>query len=151
MKNLFDKSECSKIKERILKLSPDANPAWGKLNAHTMIVHLSDSLKCALGERPAKIEKSFFSVWPVNLLISQILPWPKGAPTAQEFLQGSGGSPLTDFNSDRDELIRLIERFPDAENKISFPVHPAFGKLSNKQYAKLLLRHTDHHLRQFGV
>ena len=29
--------------------------------------------------------------------------------------------------------------------------HPAFGRLTYNQYGALMARHTDHHLRQFGV
>ncbi|MGH9801334.1 MAG: DUF1569 domain-containing protein, partial [Blastocatellia bacterium] len=31
------------------------------------------------------------------------------------------------------------------------PEHPAFGKLSTKDWGALTYKHMDHHFRQFGV
>ena len=36
-------------------------------------------------------------------------------------------------------------------NKNLRPVHPAFGDITTQAWGVLAYRHTDHHLRQFGV
>jgi hypothetical protein len=121
------------------------------MNAHQMIVHLTDPLRVALGERHAAFRTSILSIWPMNKIVSQVMPWPKGAPTAPEFVQGIGGTTPTEFERDRQELSRALARFVEQGNAKPFALSPVFGKLSNDEWARLMWRHFDHHLRQFGV
>lgn len=116
-----------------------------------MIVHLTDPLRVAIGERHATFRKSILSIWPTNKLISQVMPWPKGAPTAPEFVQGLGGTTPTEFERDKQELLRALALFVEHGNAKQFALSPVFGKLDNNEWARLMWRHIDHHLRQFGV
>jgi len=151
LKNLFDSKEREDLILRISKMKADMTPEWGKMNAHQTIVHLTDPLKAALGERPVQFEKSMFGVWPLNKLISQLLPWPKGAPTSQDFIQGMKGTKPVDFEKDLESLKETIICFSSQERSVKFNMNPLFGKLSNDEWARTMWRHIDHHLRQFRL
>jgi hypothetical protein len=111
MKNIFVSTDRQELERRLQSVTPDSRPQWGKMNAHQMIVHLTDPLRVALGERHAAFRKSILSIWPMNKIVSQVMPWPKGAPTAPEFVQGIGGTTPTEFERDRQELSRVLARF----------------------------------------
>ncbi|MBK8954616.1 MAG: DUF1569 domain-containing protein [Saprospiraceae bacterium] len=151
MYNLFKSNDKDAIIGRLSKLSEIHSPQWGKMNAHQVVVHMADPLRAALGDRPVPLNPSIFSKWPVNKLFSQWLPWPKGAPTAPEFIQGLKGTTPVEFEKDKQELILLIHRFSQHQNSSPLPIQPTFGNLNNKEWARLMWRHIDHHLRQFGL
>jgi hypothetical protein len=86
MNTIWDADCRHQILERFEKLTPDARPAWGQMNAAQMLAHLADPLKTAMGTKPATLKRSAFSNPIVRTLIIYYLPWPKDAPTAPEFV-----------------------------------------------------------------
>jgi hypothetical protein len=57
-----------------------------------------------------------------------------------------------DFERERAQLMQAIDRFATAGavGCTQHP-HPFFGPLQPQQWAILMYKHVDHHLRQFGV
>jgi len=149
MQNLFNQHDKDELVERLSNLSITDTPKWGKMSAHQVIVHMTDPLRCALGDRPVPLNPSIFAKWPINKLFSQYLPWPKSAPTAPEFIQGIGGSQLNEFEQDKQELILCVHRFSQHQHSNPFPIQPTFGNLNNNEWARLMWRHINHHLTQF--
>jgi hypothetical protein len=151
MENLFDKQNKEEILKRILKIDKSHLPKWGEMNAHQMIVHLSDPLRVALKERNIRLIESDLSNPPFNIQVSQTLPWPKNSPTIPEFDQNGNGTELADFDEDKKILLDLFERFSLLEDGDPVPTHPIFGYLTNEEWARTMWRHFDHHLTQFGL
>jgi hypothetical protein len=57
-----------------------------------------------------------------------------------------------DFERERGYLIAAIDRFAnEGAACCSQHPHPFFGPLKPQQWAILMYKHIDHHLRQFGV
>lgn len=48
-------------------------------------------------------------------------------------------------------LEGLLLRFRDCKPKEGCPPHPLFGRMSTRDWDRLLYRHTNHHFRQFGI
>lgn len=81
-----------------------------------------------------------------NNFLKDSSPIKQNAPTIKQ-LKPDGN--LGDFNEEKDLWIRLIEDYNAfSKNEIS---HPFSGKLSSVEVGQLAYKHTDHHLRQFGV
>jgi len=76
-----------------------------------------------------------------------VLPVPKGLPTARELIARKPSDWSIEVADLRDQLNGLVQRGAEA----LAPAHPAFGRMSAKQWGVLIYRHMDHHLRQFGV
>jgi len=57
-----------------------------------------------------------------------------------------------DLGTERERLRGLIERFT-AAGPAGGTMHPHsfFGRLTPEEWATLMYKHLDHHLRQFGV
>jgi len=147
-KNLFQESVQRELAERLSKLQPDSPRQFGKMTAPEMVCHLKDSLDVATGVRPAKSKNSFMANPVIRLLIMYVVPWPKGkAQTVPEMQVTRPGEWSSDVSNLKQLLASTARRGPNAP----WAEHPAFGKLSGRQYARLIYKHFDHHLKQFGV
>jgi Protein of unknown function (DUF1569) len=80
-----------------------------------------------------------------------IMPWPKGAPTTPRFLPGTGMTPSSAFEADKQALLAVLRRFGETSPDRAFAPNPVFGRLSRRGWGRLMWRHLDHHLRQFGL
>jgi len=136
------------ICQRIGSVTSASAPRWGQMDAKAMLTHLRQSALMALGELPVACKsKRAFQVFPIKHLILHVVPFPKGAPTAPELLV-PGSAPV---DAIRAELVTLVERIGERPREGYGPVHPLFGRLSFREWGVATYKHTDHHLRQFGV
>jgi len=149
--SLFDEQKREKIIFRINQLAPESKALWGKMNVNQMICHCADGLKMATGEREVADKSNFVFRTILKPLIIHVLPMPKGAPTAREINPLIDGSKPIDFETDRKTLIECIENMCALPENHSWARHAAFGKMNRKQWGLLAHKHTDHHLKQFGV
>jgi hypothetical protein len=85
----------------------------------------------------------------VKHLVVYVLPFPRNAPTVRELLS----SPAGDWGADVATFTRLTEELAEraADPRLQWPAHPLFGPLSRRAWGVLGYRHTDHHLKQFGL
>ena len=148
MKTLFDPAARDGIRARIDHLAPRQKPLWGRMDAARVIVHLTAQLRAGLGEMECAPKKTPLNNWFMRRMIVYVLPWPKGSPTAPEFLT----QPSATWDEDVAALRSAIDRF-SARGEAGGPwsPHPAFGPLTTRMWGVLAWRHLDHHLRQFGV
>jgi hypothetical protein len=147
MKTIFNPRDHLELHERVQRLTTTQTPHWGKMTPLEMVAHLSDSLRMASGELEAAPKKVPLRFSPLKQLVLYLLPIPKGVPSSPELLGRKPGDWSTEIAGLREELNGIVERGAEA----LAPSHPAFGKLSAKQWGVLIYRHMDHHLRQFGV
>jgi len=147
MKTIWDPAHCKNVLARLESLSADRKPLWGNMTYSHMIAHLADPIKAALGEKTVQPKPGAFSNPIVRHLIIYWAPWPKGAPTAPEFLH-SADENLGDGMA---ELRKALDRFVASGERGPYKAHPAFGRISGRAWGRLMYRHLDHHLRQFGV
>jgi len=144
----WDSSFRASLAERVKRLTADARPAWGKLNAPGMLAHVNDSYRMALGELYVKPKNLPIRFTPLKQLIIYVAPFPKGAPTAPELIARCDGANLAEEQQAYPELLaRLAAVTPETKMQD----HPAFGALTHRAYGVLIARHTDHHFRQFGL
>jgi hypothetical protein len=117
------------------------------MTASQMLAHLSDAKRMALKELSVAPRWLPIRYPPLKQLIIYLAPFPKGAPTAPALLARRPEA----WDVERRNLSVLIQRFGTLPPDFVWPPHPAFGKLSRSAWGVLGYRHTDHHLRQFGV
>ena len=137
------------LAQRVSRLSADSKPAWGTFSASGMVAHLNDSLRMALGDLPVRTKNiPLMRTKFVRRAFIYWLPMPKGAPTAPELIARCAGACLDD---ERVSFAQLLDRCSTIAPGSKMGEHPAFGDLSYEEYGALIAKHTDHHLRQFGV
>lgn len=153
MGSLDNTKELNAMRQRISKLTPDAERQWGQMTVQQMVPHVTDQLRLAMYEIEAADKGNFFTKTFLKWMILAGMPIPKGkASTAPELNQQEGkGTPPTDLGTDVQTLNETIDRFCNQPDSYVWNRHPLFGKLSGKQWKKLAHGHLHHHLMQFGV
>ena len=145
---IWDNSVRTSIADRAQRVTADAKPAWGKMNAGGMMAHINDSLRMALGDLPVKSKNLPLRYKPIRKLLIYYMPVPKGVPTAPELIARCSNAVLED---EKTAFAELMQRCATVTPLTTLAAHPAFGDLSYDEYGVLIAKHTDHHLRQFGV
>ena len=138
------------ILHRIEKLSVAHVGLWGKMNVVEMMAHLNDAFRASMGMKSVRGSVPSWLHWPARLLFLHCLPWPPGLPAPPEFQSAKKGSKPKDFDTEKAFLKTMIDIFSERSADKLTP-HPIFGKMNKYDYGKLLYKHVDHHLRQFGV
>jgi hypothetical protein len=146
--SLAHPADRARLAERVRALTADAAPRWGRMNAAQMLAHCADALRNATGELPiALAPMPLARTRLVQWLMIDVVPFPKGAPTARELRSRAPAS----IAEERDALLQLIDRFAPEAGPVAWAPHPLFGTLTPAQWGRLAHKHLDHHLRQFGV
>lgn len=151
MKNMFDSTVANEVRTRLGKLAPQSERRWGKMTAPQMLAHCSLSLQWAVGELVP--EKGALPARLIGPLIKPMVfrnddPIRRNSPTAGSLIV----TDERDLASERARLSGLIDRFA-AGGPTGCTQHPHsfFGKMTPQEWAILMYKHLDHHLRQFGV
>ncbi len=151
MTTLFLTAETFPIfSNRIRAIRPDSVRQWGRLRPDEMLAHLNRAVEMSLGEVEVKDESNFLTRTVLRWLIFHVLPWPKGKVKAPAvFLPKPEGT----LEEERERLLASMVRF--IENLEQSPerrtVNPFLGPTPLIYWTRIHGKHTDHHLRQFGV
>jgi hypothetical protein len=150
MESLFESGSVDEVQQRLSRLEADQPRQWGTMSPAQMLAHCSLGLEMAAGE-----------IRPPRGLIGRILgpvikpmalregePMRRNSPTSNELVIKD----LRDFEAERKRLSALIDRFA-AAGPVGCTAHPHafFGSLTPDEWAILMYKHLDHHLRQFGA
>jgi len=147
MDSIWEAPVRQRLVARLSTLKPDTKAAWGRMNAAQMVAHLADPMRGAMGEMEVADKKTPLRNPVLKFLVIYWLPWPKGAPTAPEYIHNG----KEDLARNLVMFGETLERFAAYSAKSKIHPHPAFGELSPKDWGCLTFRHIDHHCRQFGV
>ncbi len=148
MKTLFDEDVLKEIVNRICSISPVAERQWGKMDSAQMFAHCSATLSMAAGQNT-------IPRYVLGRLIGPLLkrsfvgerPFRKNGPTAKELVVADE----RDFASERAKLLDLVRAFSTGgEAHCTHEPHPFFGQLLPAEWGRVMYKHLDHHLRQFG-
>jgi hypothetical protein len=150
MKNLFETVAADEVKERMAQLRPDSERLWGKMNAAQALAHCSTGLEWATGSRIP--ERMFLGrilgKFVKPMVVGNDEPMRRNSPTAKTLVVRDD----RDLGTERERLRALIDQFNNAgpQGCTRHP-HSFFGRLTPDEWAILMYKHLDHHLRQFGV
>jgi hypothetical protein len=146
-KSLSNARARQELLERLKRLDPKAKPLWGTMTAPQMLAHLSDWMLMAKGELKVAPKKRPLRFPPIKQLVIYWLPFPKGVPTARELITRRPSK----WSVEQAAMRTHVEWFENVDPKTMWPEHPVFGTMTSRAWCVLGYRHTDHHLRQFGI
>jgi hypothetical protein len=150
VKNLFDRNDAEEIRQRIERLRPDSPRQWGKMAPAQMAAHCANGLEMALGKiKPPRmfIGRLLGSIGK-RMTLRDDKPIPRNSPTSPHLLI----SDAREFDREQVRLRDAFERFVSG-GPAACTAHPHdfFGRLTADEWAALMYKHLDHHLRQFGL
>ena len=152
MRTLLRESDRLELVERLRRVQPHSERRWGRMSAHQMVCHLSDSFRMATGEKAVSPVGGPFQRTVRKVLALYLpVPWPPGILTRPEIDQEVSGTGPSVFAVDLAESIALLEFVAASSTRADWPDHPIFGRMSRTAWMRWAYLHTDHHLRQFGV
>jgi len=150
MKNLYEAATTEEVKQRIASLKPSSERQWGTMTVAQTVAHCSVGLECAVGDiSPPRVFIGRIMGWMVKpLALGNDKPMRRNSPTAKVFvIQGD-----RNLEAEQTRLTGLIDRFTTA-GPAGCTTHPHsfFGPLIPEEWAELMYKHLDHHLRQFNA
>ena len=150
MSSLFQDQENKEMIRRIEGLTTDTRPQWGKMTGAQMCVHCQRALQVAAGE--LKIKRGLIGMllggWAKKKFVIGSAPFKPNGPTGPEFIVTGEH----DFSAEQAKLVGLVKRFAEGGPEgVAKEPHPFFGPMTDGEWDRLMWKHLDHHLRQFGV
>jgi hypothetical protein len=149
MNSIYDKASNDSMIARINKLTPESKALWGKMNAAQMCRHCAIAIDIAFGKGDLKV--NFLMKLLGKMLKKKVFyggEMGKNSPTAKEFIITED----LDLQKTKAELITNFSRFAsEGKSVIKTMNHPFWGKMTYEDWDALMWKHTDHHLKQFGV
>jgi hypothetical protein len=149
MESLFNPADREALSVRLAGLEPGALRRWGKMDPAQMLRHCAIGLEATMAAEPMKqafLGKLFTPF--IRGLVLGPKPFRRNTPTDPTFVVAEALA----FDAERTRLATLLDRFiqrgPDQAAKA---IHPFFGQLSGPEWGRLMYKHFDHHLRQFGL
>lgn len=150
MKTIFKKGIQEQFIKRIQNSKEGDQPVWGKMNVYQMLCHNTYWNSWILGKGEFVYKQEFigkiFGKFALRKMIQDEKPLDKNIPTSPQFKVTREKG---DLEMEKSKWIELIQSYNEYDNP-SF-IHDFFGKMSKEQIGHLVYKHTDHHLRQFGL
>jgi len=150
MKNFFDSAKVDEVKQRIARLRPDSPRQWGKMSAAQAMAHCATTMEWAVGDSfaPRMFAGRILGPMVKSRVLKDDAPMRRNTPTAKSLVVADE----RDLGKERQRLCSLIDRFSaGGPQGCTKHAHTFFGPLTPEEWARLMYKHLDHHLRQFGV
>lgn len=77
------------------------------------------------------------------------IPWSKNLPTTPTMV--NTGKDGIDFETEKAALQATIAHFAHLSADAALAGHPIFGAMNKDEWGRIIYKHLDHHLKQFGV
>jgi hypothetical protein len=147
MDSIYNKEDNTKIIDRINSLTAESKAIWGKMTVDQMLMHTNDAMKVAFGEKDLKI--NFLMRFLGKMMKNKVFnsEFKKNSPTAPEFMYRENFN----FETIQKELATNFSRFANGREAIKIMNHPFWGQMTYEDWNKLMWKHMDHHLKQFGA
>jgi hypothetical protein len=140
------------LKERLEALRSDSRRRWGTLTPHEMLCHLGDATDMVNGIRPRKHPVPHRTRRLLKLIVLwSPMRWPHGRPTNPMHDPRAEGTRPSVFDRDMARLLAGLEKLATASEGSLEPAHGLLGTMTTRDWQRWAYKHTDHHLRQFGL
>ena len=146
----FTEEKRREYRRRVESVTPNSQRQWGTMEVDQMLHHLN--LACGGSQ-------GFYDLPDESYLISRTLfkwilvDWYPEQPFGLRLPTGFKipHSQRFEFAFEKSQLLKILEVDWNARTGNAWKPHPMFGKMTPKEWGKLLQIHVDYHLRQFAA
>jgi hypothetical protein len=146
----FTEEKRQEYRRRVEGVTPDSQRQWGTMEVDQMLHHLNLACGGSLG---------FYDLPDESYLTSRtifkwlLIDWFPEQPVGLRYPIGFKipHSQRFEFAYEKSQLLKILEADWNARTADDWKPHPMFGKMTVKEWGKLLQIHVDYHLRQFAV
>lgn len=150
-KSLHNPVDFEEIRQRILHLTEDSSPKWGKMNAAQMMKHCNLVLQVPLKNIDLPSVNIIFGAIGIMAKIEMQLfnnGIPRNMPTFQKLIVNFE----CDFSKTQHELLETLDAYWKAFEHKNLPDrHELFGEMTEKDWGFLEYKHLNHHFKQFNI
>jgi hypothetical protein len=150
MQSIHNPEQLSLLQTRIDALRANARPLWGEMNLLQMLAHCIEPFYYFLNEKefsqfpPEQAQKM------VKAAILEKAPFMQHLPTHPYF--NKQNEAISEEQENLQETLKFYLRtLASRPDTYAFGPHPAAGHFTREEIGFMAFKHTDHHLRQFGV
>jgi len=146
--DFYQQSNYESLLKRIHELKVDSPKQWGKMNPSQMLHHLNLAIGSGLGFYTLEDVSSIMSrniVKPVLLNVLKRMPIDARTPRTLVVKDD------LDFETEKKQLLEILEEAFKTQTDKDWHPHTLLGKMTRKQWGKLIMIHVNHHLVQFGL
>jgi hypothetical protein len=148
MNNISESEVFNEVFHRLDALDHDTPRLWGTMTVTQMLKHCR--LQIGLGTGAVKSKGMFpgFIQWLAKQSFGFRLTWSKNLPTAPAMVSSKDDG--LDFNTELTQLKEVVTAFVALPENAALSGHPIFGNMTKEEWGRIIYKHLDHHLRQFG-
>lgn len=149
-RSLLDRDTQQACLNRINKLTPETQPAWGKMDAAQMLAHCAEVTEVMNGSKPLEGTPFLLKLFK-GMIRNAVLnekPYPRNSRTHPQYLIADQRA----FEKEKERLVAALTQmanFTEAERRQLS--HPLFGPMTDEELGWASYKHLDYHLSQFGV
>jgi hypothetical protein len=150
MKSLYEPAAAEEIKARLNTMGATSERQWGKMSPAQALAHCANAMESATGDSKPPRQMIGRVLGPIAkaMVINKERPFGKNSPTAPNLII----SDQRQLDVERQRLIDIIDKFVNGgPAACTDHPHQFFGKLTPDEWGRLMYKHLDHHLRQFGA
>jgi len=149
MKSMCNQLTRDELINRIHSLHEGNDAKWGKMNIFQMVRHCLLWDEMALGK--IELKRAFigrlFGKIALKGMIKDEKPLSQNIGSLTELIVADV---IGDLDLLKKQWMNSVQKYAHLSDEHQF-VHSFFGELNKSQTGLLAYKHTDHHLRQFGV
>lgn len=150
MMDIFSEKDVKSCIERIDRLDKNTRPKWGKMTVSQMLAHCNvayDMIYSDKYPKPNPLKKFLLRTFLKPILVND-KPYKPGSPTSKDFKIVD----QMDFELEKSKLIAHIQKTSNlGSDFFDGKESHSFGKLTAHEWNRMLGKHVEHHLNQFGV
>jgi hypothetical protein len=148
--NLFIDINYAEIVKRLERVKTDSPRMWGTMTPAQMLRHCRAQIEFILNPSDSvKVYPTLFRYAPIRWIALYGISWPKNSKTAPELDVNKKLNDTSEFENEHRLILKALQDLylcPEVE-----AIHPLFGKMGKTQWGRVVWKHLNHHLKQFGV
>lgn len=150
MMDVFSEKDVENCIDRINQLDKNTKPKWGKMNVSQMLAHCNvayDMIYSDKYPKPNAFKKILLRLFLKPIIVNN-KPYKPGSPTSKAFKIEEE----MNFEFEKSKLIEHVKKTQNlGKDFFDGKESHSFGKLNTQEWNRMLGKHLEHHLNQFGV